>query len=205
MPVDRGRGGRIGTVLALGGAIGLAAAIAGGGAVWWALGRSDDHGPEAPLSAGGSPTTGDHPTAPVLRVPTPSPTRGEAMPPGPAAPTPSPVVRAADPTPTPRTVVETAPPGPGPAAPERPTEPGPPAGQAADAEPGERVFVLEADLGYARLSLGYVIDRPGDPFAEVNGHEVHVGSTVDGFVVEAISGREVRLRDVRGTVVLRVR
>jgi hypothetical protein len=67
------------------------------------------------------------------------------------------------------------------------------------------VFVLEADLGYARLSLGYVIDRPDDPFAEVNGREVHVGSTVDGFVVESITRLEVRLRDARGAVVLRVR
>jgi hypothetical protein len=67
------------------------------------------------------------------------------------------------------------------------------------------VYVLEAELGYASLSLGFVVARPDDPFAEVNGREVHVGTEVDGFVVEEITPRGVRLRDARGPLELRLR
>jgi hypothetical protein len=68
---------------------------------------------------------------------------------------------------------------------------------------GERVFVLDADLGYAALSLGFIVARPVDPFAEINDIEVHIGSEVAGFVVEKIEPDQVVLRDERGELVLR--
>ena len=70
--------------------------------------------------------------------------------------------------------------------------------------PGERVFVLDADLGYASLSLDFIVFRPDDPFAEINGAEVHEGWRVEGFVVEKIEHDRVRLRDENGPLVLRV-
>ncbi len=72
-----------------------------------------------------------------------------------------------------------------------------------DATPGERVFVLDADLGYATLSLGFIVARPVNPFAEINDIEVHIGSEVAGFVVEKIEPDQVVLRDDRGELVLK--
>ncbi|PWB68449.1 MAG: hypothetical protein C3F15_16355 [Holophagae bacterium] len=69
---------------------------------------------------------------------------------------------------------------------------------------GERVFHVEADLGYASLVVDYIAFRPDDPFARINGVDVRVGSTVEGFTVEEITGTAVRLRDERGTVILKV-
>jgi hypothetical protein len=69
---------------------------------------------------------------------------------------------------------------------------------------GDREFILDADLGYASLSLGYIVFRPADPFAEINGTEVHQGSEIEGFTVETIERDLVRLRDSRGPLVLRV-
>ena len=69
---------------------------------------------------------------------------------------------------------------------------------------GERVFVLDADLGYASLSLDYIVFRPVDPYAEINGLEVHEGWRVEGFVVEKIERDRVRLRDDSGPLTLRV-
>ncbi len=71
-------------------------------------------------------------------------------------------------------------------------------------EAGQRVFVLDADLGYAKLSLGYIVVRSTNPFAEINGRDVYVGSEVEGFVVETIETDRVILRDGRGELVLRV-
>ena len=69
---------------------------------------------------------------------------------------------------------------------------------------GERVFVIEAELGYASLILGFIVDRSTNPFAEINGIEVYVGSEIEGFVVEAIEANRVTLRDDKGPLVLRV-
>ena len=69
---------------------------------------------------------------------------------------------------------------------------------------GDRVFILDADLGYATLSLGYIVARPVNPFAEINGAEVIVGSEVEGFRVEKIEADRVVLRDEKGELVLRV-
>ena len=69
---------------------------------------------------------------------------------------------------------------------------------------GERVFVMEAELGYASLSLGFIVARSKNSFAEINGREVWIGSEIDGFVVEAIEADQVVLRDDKGLLVLRV-
>jgi hypothetical protein len=68
----------------------------------------------------------------------------------------------------------------------------------------DRVFVLDADLGYATLSLGYIVARPVNPFAEINGAEVFIGSEVEGFRVEKIEADRVVLQDEKGELVLRV-
>jgi hypothetical protein len=68
---------------------------------------------------------------------------------------------------------------------------------------GERTFVVDADLGHVRLHLDYVVYRPGSPFAGINGQQVVIGTMIEGFQVEEIGPDSVRLRDARGTVVLR--
>ena len=53
------------------------------------------------------------------------------------------------------------------------------------------------------LNLDFIVFRPDDPFAEINGLEVHVGSTIEGFKVEKIERNQVHLRDEKGALVLR--
>ena len=69
---------------------------------------------------------------------------------------------------------------------------------------GERIFVMEAELGYASLSLGYIVARSSNSFAEINGTEVWIDSEIEGFVVEAIESDRVILRDDKGLLILRV-
>jgi hypothetical protein len=69
----------------------------------------------------------------------------------------------------------------------------------------ERVFVLHADVGYARLDLDYIVHKPSAPFGRINGQDIVPGSIVAGFVVEEIAADYVRLSDSRGPLVLRVR
>ncbi len=69
---------------------------------------------------------------------------------------------------------------------------------------GNRVFVMEAELGYASLSLGFIVARSTNAFAEINGTEVRIGSRIEGFVVEAIEADRVILRDDKGLLILRV-
>jgi len=69
---------------------------------------------------------------------------------------------------------------------------------------GERSFKIDADLGYAKLHLDYLVYKPSAPFGRVNGQDVIVGTVVNGFVVEEIGADFIRLRDRRGPVVLRV-
>jgi hypothetical protein len=66
------------------------------------------------------------------------------------------------------------------------------------------VFHVEADLGYAALAVDYIVARPSDPFARINGLDARVGDTIEGFTVDAITPTEVRLHDARGPLVLRV-
>lgn len=67
----------------------------------------------------------------------------------------------------------------------------------------ERSFVLDADLGKVKLHLDYIVYRSKDPFAGINGQEVMIGTIIEGLTVEEIGPEVVRLRDDRGTVVLR--
>jgi hypothetical protein len=69
---------------------------------------------------------------------------------------------------------------------------------------GTRVFVMDAELGYASLSLGYIVFRSVRPFAEINGVDIYEGSEIEGFKVEKIEVDRVVLRDSRGPLELRV-
>ena len=69
---------------------------------------------------------------------------------------------------------------------------------------GNRVFVMEATIGGVSLTLGYIVARANNPFAEINGTDVGIGSEVEGFVVEVIEADRVVLRDAKGLLVLRV-
>ncbi|HSL16925.1 MAG TPA: hypothetical protein VLB51_03375, partial [Methylomirabilota bacterium] len=71
-------------------------------------------------------------------------------------------------------------------------------------EDGNEVYILEADLGRGRvLSLDYIVFRADDPYAEINGVEVHLGGVVSGFRVKAVERDRVILSDGRRTLVLR--
>ena len=71
-------------------------------------------------------------------------------------------------------------------------------------EGGEEIYILEADLGNGvSLSLDFLIYRDVDPFAEINGVEVHLGGTIEGYRVKAIERDRVTLSNGRRTVVLR--
>jgi hypothetical protein len=71
-------------------------------------------------------------------------------------------------------------------------------------EDGARIYVLDADLGTTTLSLGYIVAREQNPFAEINGRDVYLGSEIEGFTVEAIEADRVVLRNQDGELVLRV-
>ncbi len=178
--------------------VAVMAGLAGAAVAWWAVGQREQ------------------PVAAVEPGPTPSPTAYVEEPDDPApALSPTPIVEAlqaeapavapvesaeetavvvvATPTPTAPLVAAIQEPAPVPAPQERSGE-----------TSGDRVFVLDADLGYATLSLGYIVARPVNPFAEINGIEVSVGSEVEGFRVEKIEADRVVLRDEKGELVLRV-
>lgn len=187
----------LGLGLALGAAIAIAATVAGGGAVWWLLGRSQAQ--ESVLRPAASATD----TTPVSAIPNPIPSPGpvhrEDRTPSSAAAVPAPTVASGAETtrgrPRPEPAVE-------------PTAVAAPAGDRSDdgfvgVEDGDEVYVMEAVLGTVRLSLDYIVFRPTDPFAEINGIELHLGGVVEGFRVKAIEHDRVRLSDGRRTIVLR--
>ncbi len=91
------------------------------------------------------------------------------------------------------------------------TDPGTVAEEPSDAPPasskaasGNREYLVEADLGYATLSLDYIMVSPSGSFAQINGLDIKVGGEVEGFTLEEITEDWVRLRDDRGPLVLRV-
>jgi hypothetical protein len=69
----------------------------------------------------------------------------------------------------------------------------------------EKAYVIDADLGYAKLHLDFLVYKPSAPFASVNGQQVVPGSLVSGFRVDEIGVDAVRLSDSRTRVVLHVR
>jgi hypothetical protein len=210
----------LGTGLVIGAAIAVAAGLAGAAAVWWVLGGGGKGEPEAAVSSDqvtspgqrsrpgdevASVVTADNlgtddqvetPEAPGNgsrdrpRVSEGGPSAREAEPAAPEAE--SAVMPRSEPVPMPGEVVPT------------PTVSAD-SGSEIDRQGGARVFVLDAELGYATLSLDFIIYRSEDPFAEINGIEVHEGSEIDGFVVERIERDRVLLRDDRGPLELRAR
>jgi len=210
-PASSGRSTRFGAGLVVGASIALAAALLGAAATWWvvarpSVGAEGQVAAETPVVAR-IQAVGVAPPGPAVRG-EPTPTAPGL--PAPPVPTGAPGSHAAEQSrlaePGQRPFAEpplTAGPTPRPVS-NQPDPAGPPSPPAVVSS-GERAFVLEADLGYARLSLGFVVARPTDPFAEVNGQEVHVGSVVDGFTVEEITDRGVTLRDARGPLELKLR
>ena len=69
----------------------------------------------------------------------------------------------------------------------------------------ERVFVLVAELDYATLELGFLVHRPQDPYAEINGVEIHEGQHVGTFLLEKVESDRVCLRDDQGPLIIKVR
>jgi hypothetical protein len=206
----------LGFGLVVGASIALAAALVGAGAVWWAL--------RAPVEsvATDAPGEGEQPastdSAPLEAAVVVAPEDEGSADPVAASGTAATTARS-DPAPA-------AAPNPNVAEDSLSAEHGTPSeseqgrGQSQDlpirdgaqtsvmpaaGQDQERVFIVEADLGYAFLSLDFIVFRSEDPFAEINGTEVHEGSWLDGFTVEEIERDRVLLRDARGPLVLRVR
>jgi len=67
-----------------------------------------------------------------------------------------------------------------------------------------REIVGEGTVDGIKLTLDYLVYRTNDPFAQINGAEVHVGWEVAGFKVLAIDEESVRLQGKNGPVILRV-
>jgi hypothetical protein len=213
--VHAGSRSRLGLGLVLGAVTTLVAAAGGGLAAWWFLaahpgptaataGTSEveSGGPATPerepaaavgdsavLTTANLAGTGPAATSPASAEPnraaaTATPGVTGEQPPGIAAPAPPAAETGRDATPA-----KTAPP------PQRGRSPA----------AGPRLFVAEAHLGYADLVLDYIAYRPSDPFAQINGVELHEGYHLEGFTVERIGPDEVELRDAHGPLVLRVR
>ena len=190
----------LGLGLALGALIAVIATVAGGGAVWWVVGRG-----ASPEPAGVS-----EPTAPAINAAA-----------GPEAVTPSTLtavqsatsVEAASEESDPTSVdarEEDAPSArpqeQAPAAVNRSRGSNPEADSAigfVGMEDGEEVFILEADLGSVQLSLDFLVSRAEDPFTEINGVELHIGGVIEGYRVKSIEHDRVKLSNGRRTIVLR--
>jgi hypothetical protein len=210
----------LGLGLALGALIAVAATIAGGATVWWILDREEvpaQPAEEAERTAG---VADDPDTDPVPGPQKSSDSAGERRrDQQPVAATGAGAVAATvsesesegpdpDPDPVPDPVPEGADAG---------VSAGPPGQDPAQVPPGaeleagfvgmengEEVYILEAELGGVVLSLDFIVSRSDDPFAEINGVEVHLGGVVDGYRVKAIEKDRVRLSNGRRTVILRV-
>jgi hypothetical protein len=216
------RRSRLGQGIVLGAAVALLAAAAGAGIVWWLAGRHGSAGavatvvagagmPGTPVGSTGAATSG----APVVGLDETTPKRPQA---GSRAAEPQQAEGAPASTGTSDTLkppaaaaAATVPNG----APSSEPHAGPDRAAvdtSSHAEEGEerhqaqgpRVYILDADLGYAKLHLDYLVYKPSSPFGRINGQDVIVGSLVDGFVVEEIGPDYIKLRDRHGPLVLRV-
>jgi len=194
----------LGLGLALGAVIAIAATVAGGSAAWWLLSRGEATQPEA---SGSAPTAVEQVTGadrPAFESPLPSPAGLES----------------------PNTVPPDVAPDSGSTADTGPTELGseehaarptvavkttaPTTSETTEfnggfigVEDGVDVYVLEANLGRVQLSLDYIIFRTDDPFAEINGVELHLGGVIEGYRVKAIDRDRVHLSNGRKDIVLR--
>lgn len=66
-------------------------------------------------------------------------------------------------------------------------------------------FIEVAKIGDVTLTLDYLLFRAENPFAQINGRDVRVGSVIEGFVIEEITADSVAMRKDEKRVVLRVR
>lgn len=170
--------------------VAIAAGLGGAAGVWWMVDRQRPA--PVPAAPPATPATGGPAAAPP---PAAAPAAAASAPDG-AAP---PRVAAAAPADSAAVSAPAGEPEPGPAVP-------PAAPEAAVAgERRTRDVLIDADVGYAKLHLDYLVYRPGSPFGRVNGQDVIVGSIVEGFKVEEITADYIRLADRRNTVILRVR
>ncbi len=187
----------LGLGLALGALIAVAATVAGGGAVWWLLVRGEAAQPEATGStpAVTTQTVGSNESANGSL--SPLPTRSGAQ---------TQAVSTAGLSPASTANAESTDLGS-----EQPTaRPNVATSETTDfdggfigVEDGADVYILEANLGRVRLSLDYIIFRPDDPFAEINGVELHLGGVIEGYRVKAIERDRVNLSNGRNDIVLR--
>lgn len=203
----------LGLGLVLGAVIAVVATVAGGSVAWWLLrGGADAPGraQAEPLAAAavepGAPVAGTESPDGAGTSAGPIPEGGEPFPSGPAGaastapenPEAGAVEAAAAPADPPAEA-----PGRKTTAPESATDEAKPQGFVG-VEDGNEVYILEADLGGGRvLSLDYIVFRADDPYAEINGVEVHLGGVVSGFRVKAVERDRVVLSDGRRTLVLR--
>ncbi len=203
---SRGPGRGLGTAAVV--FIAAVACLGGAAAVWWATSEPPPRGDRAvaapaPLveAGGAAPRTASRPDEPASDPmprevePPPPPSRIDTV--GSAEPSRPVQAEDSDRKGRDRGMAE--------AASDDQNGPPPPPGDARDDGPdGERVYVLDADLGDVRLSLDFIVFRQVRPFAEINGFEVYEGSEIEGFTVEKIEADQVTLRDAAGPLVLRV-
>jgi hypothetical protein len=198
---DRPARTNLGLGLVLGASIALVATVAGGLTVWWLVGRGGeplDHASAADaIASGARPGSSGDRGAPVDQ-PLSAPTASD---PAPSESGQTSVATDEGPASEPASDnLSPAPPNPAsiPA-----TSNGPRPDGFAGREDGADVYILEAEVGGARLSLDFIVFRAVDPFVEINGVELHVGGVVAGFRVKTIESNRVTLTDGRRTIVLR--
>ena len=198
--------------------------VVGAGLAWWALDRN--HTESTPLPRGGTATrVASEPAASVKGVAITPP--GAPTAPGAqalaAAPAAQPVTAPSAPPASPRPIMVAervttpavvAPPGEGekpvtahaeplPSPKSKESETSPAEARGSGGEVGERSFRLTAVLDDVKLALDYIAYQPSKAFAGINGHEVFVGTVIEGFRVEEIGPDYVRLRDRHGSFYLR--
>jgi hypothetical protein len=186
----------------------VVAALGGAAVAWWALARRAAPAVERPDAAARMASPHAKPALPAAVAPAAQATPSAAPAPPPRTPATERGAGTAVAAPAAAGVSaaqSTVPPPPERNATMRDNEAASRGSETTPTEPSqrERSFTIDADLGYAKLHLDYIVYRPGSPFASVNGGQVMVGSVIDGFTVEEISQDSVRLRDRHGTVVLR--
>jgi hypothetical protein len=176
--------------------VAIFAAVSGAALVWWVLHQTDQ-----PVTATVAPAELSVQQPAQNQEPPPVSEANDLAPATEVAPT-AIVDQPVDQTVAPPTPLPTESEGqPSPTAAPEPDSPTP---KPVVRKNGDRVFVLDADLGTVKLSLGYIVARSTNPFAEINGIEVLVGSEIEGFTVEAIEANRVTLRDANGLLVLKV-
>ncbi len=190
------RGPRRGTSPAAVALVAVLAGLAGAAGVWWIVGTAATEPKSADAEV--------HRKPPIVEPASPSPNQATETETQPSTVQPDEQPdRAAAPTPYPQPATPAA-------ESAAPAADPPPAAIPLDkpaavvTTSGARVYVMDAELGYASLSLGYIVFRPVRPFAEINGSDVYEGSEVAGFTVEKIEVDRVVLRDKRGPLELRV-